>query len=504
MAERSDYEQTSRHADVLRFLEAVATVEGLHLTRLGYSTEGRRLPLLVWGAPATTPDAVRGTGKLRVYLQGNIHGGEVCGKEALLHLARSLARGEHWAWADELVLLVAPIYNADGNERIDIRGRARQHGPFAGVGQRANARGFDLNRDHIKLDTPEGRALARLMRDYDPHVYVDFHTTNGAYHAYHLTYSPPLHPSTDTGLVDLLRAGLLPAVTRRLESDRGWRTYYYGNLPPPHQGNLSWTSLGSDAGWYTFDHRPRYSNNYAGLRNRLGILSEAYSYATFRERVEVSLAFAEEILDYLATHADRVRAILAAADGTSVVGRPLALSARHRRSETPVRILGGSVVEEPNPFSSGTVLRRTDFVEPVLVHEYGTFEATVTQIAPRAYLVPATQRRALGLLAAHGIGHRELAVDTVLVVESFHIDSTQVAEEEYEGHRETRLFGRYVADTTLVVAGTAFVPVAQPLGRLAFVLLEPRSDDGVAVWDLVDLESGPGQTYPILRLPPEP
>lgn len=503
-AERSDYEQTTRHADVVSFLEAVATADDVHLTRLGYTAEGRRLPLLVWGAPDASPEAVRATGKVRVYLQGNIHGGEVCGKEALLQLARSLALDQHRSWAEELVLLVAPLYNADGNERIDVRGRARQHGPFAGVGQRGNARGFDLNRDHIKLDTPEARALARLMRDYDPHVYVDFHTTNGTYHAYHLTYSPPLHPSTAPPLVDLLRHGLLPAATRRIETRRGWHTYYYGNLPPPHQGNLSWTGLGDDAGWYTFDHRPRFSNNYAGLRNRLGILSEAYSYATFRERVEVSLAFAEEILDYLATHADHVRATLADADAASVVGQRLALRARHRRSEEPVRILGGAVIEEPNPFSSGTVLRRTDVIKPVTVYEYGSFEASETETVPRAYLIPAAQRRTRDLLVAHGIAHGELPADTVLVVERFHVDSTHVAEKEYEGHHETQLFGRYTADTTAVPAGTVIVPVAQALGRLAFVLLEPRSDDGVATWDLIDSDPAAGDSYPILRLSPEP
>ena len=52
---------------------------------------------------------MRATGKVRVYLQGNIHGGEVCGKEALLHLVRDLGRGVHDRWAADLVILVLCI-----------------------------------------------------------------------------------------------------------------------------------------------------------------------------------------------------------------------------------------------------------------------------------------------------------------------------------------------------------------------------------------------------------
>jgi hypothetical protein len=42
---------------------------------------------------------------------------------------------------------------------------------------------------------------------------------------------------------------------------------------------------------------------------------------------------------------------------------------------------------------------------------------------------------------------------------------------------------------------------SQPLGRLAFTLLEPRSDDGFLNWNLMDaaLEKAPG-VYPVVRV----
>src|SRR5690606_30691147 len=195
--EQTNYNETSRYADVEAFTDVVAgDSPRIHKTYFGYTLEGRALPLLVFGDVAgPDPASVHATGTTRVFIQANIHAGEVEGKEAVLMLLRDLAGGLHAQWADSLVILVAPIYNADGNERITLLNRGPQNGPYGGMGQRPNAQGLDLNRDHMKLDSPEARSLVRLMNDYDPHVSVDLHATNGTFHAYHLTYSPPLHPN---------------------------------------------------------------------------------------------------------------------------------------------------------------------------------------------------------------------------------------------------------------------------------------------------------------------
>ena len=120
-------------------------------------------------------------------------------------LLRDLLAGQHREWRESMVLLIAPVYNADGNERVTLTNRGRQHGPIGGMGQRPNAQGYDLNRDHMKLDSPEARSVARLLSEYDPQVAIDLHTTNGTRHAYHITYSPPLHPNTPAGIDDFLR-----------------------------------------------------------------------------------------------------------------------------------------------------------------------------------------------------------------------------------------------------------------------------------------------------------
>ncbi|MGH7507479.1 MAG: M14 family zinc carboxypeptidase, partial [Longimicrobiales bacterium] len=225
--ERTGFVETTRYDDVVVFMEAAAAASPIiHLDTMGYTLEGRALPMAVVGAVANaSPEAVLASGRTRVYVQGNIHAGEVEGKESLLMLLRDIAEGGHAQWLDSLVLIVVPIYNADGNERILLTNRGRQNGPIGGMGQRPNAQGYDLNRDHMKLESPEARSLALMLQRYDPHVGVDLHTTNGTRHAYHLTYSPPLHPNTDSAIVRLLRDEWLPELTQTIHDEYGWDYY---------------------------------------------------------------------------------------------------------------------------------------------------------------------------------------------------------------------------------------------------------------------------------------
>ncbi len=491
--ERTGYVETSRYDDVLEFLREVdAASPRIHRTSFGYSYEGRSLPLVVVGTVKDArPESVLASGKIRVYIQAGIHGGEVDGKEAMLSLLRSVAAGEHSSWLDSMVLLIAPIYNADGNERINLENRPGQNGPIGGMGQRANAQGYDLNRDFVKLEAPETRSVVSLMNRYDPHVVLDLHTTNGTYHAYYLTYEPPLHPDSAQEIVDLLRDGLLPAVTREIRDRCGWDLYYYGNVP-----GKGWQA---ERGWYASDHLARYSHNYVGLRNRFGILSESYAYLTFEERVRASQYFAEGVLNYVQLHGEEIRQAVAEADERDITGEELALRATYAKSLAAAEILMGDVAEERNPYTGATMLRRLNVKKPELMPVFGRFRSEETARAPRAYFIPATLERVLERLEAHGIRSYRLEDALTLKGERFRIASSVLAEEAYQGHNERTLTGKWQESDLTLPAGTVAVTVDQPLGRLAFLLLEPRSDDGLVTWNLLDGTLERAAFYPISR-----
>ena len=163
--ERTAGAETSTYADVTGFLDSLArTGAPLRMGTVGFSPEGRRIPWILAARPMVDgPADAQRSGKPIIYVQGNIHAGEVEGKEAALILARRLAGGDLRRLLERVTVLVAPIYNADGNERVSVNNRPAQFGPVGGVGTRETARGLDLNRDFIKLEAIESQGLASLL-----------------------------------------------------------------------------------------------------------------------------------------------------------------------------------------------------------------------------------------------------------------------------------------------------------------------------------------------------
>ena len=498
--ERTNYVETSLYGDVMAFMRAAAAKAPatIHLTTFGYSFEGRALPLAVIGARDATPEAVKATGKTRVYVQANIHAGEVEGKEACLQLLRAIANGQHADWFKTTVLLIAPIFNPDGNDRTALTNRGRQNGPISGMGQRPNAQNLDLNRDFMKLESPEDRSVALLYQRYDPQVEVSLHTTDGSLHAYQLTYNSPLHPATASSVMAALREGLLPAVTKAIKARDRYDFYYYGNLPRSgSQGaNRVYTA---DTELYT----ARFEENYIGLRNRLAILSETFSYLTFKDRITVARRFVEEIVNYTATNGERIRKATADADKDSIVGKDVAILGRTVRSQEPVQILMGECEEERNPYTGQMMLRRKDVSKPEMMYEAITFEPSDTIRAPRAYIIPGTlaprvMQRVFDRLQAHGIRTERLAKGTTLKGEQFKIASTSTEERQYQGHAARTTVGAWETADLSVPDNSIVVPVDQPLGRLVFLLLEPRSNDSFVYWNLFD-EGTDFKAYPVVR-----
>ena len=521
--EASGFAETSRYDDVIAFMKAMAAASPrIHLTTYGYTYEGRPMPLAVIGAPGASPEQVKATKKTRIYIQGNIHAGEVEGKEALLWLLRSIAKGERNAWLDSVVLLVNPIYNADGNERVTVANRGSQFGPVGGMGQRENAQGLDLNRDGSKLETAEARSMASLLTRYDPHVAMDLHTTDGSANSgFNMTYETSLNPNDSKATSSLLRDVLLPTVTVAAKEKHGESWFYYGGV----------SGTGDSRAWRSDAElaKPRYTSTYFGVRNRLGILTETYSYASFEDRIKNTYWFLEESLGWIAKNGATVRKAVAAAEAESIIGSQLSVRQELVRAPDLRSIVFAPTVSERNPYVADRPYRRRvpggETTE--MLPFYGTTMPTETSLAPRAWIVP----NARGLEAAqpvgggrggqggsptarliasvadrlesHGIRYTRTASELQVTGEQFRIATNTTADRDYQGtHRMRTLTGAWEATTQTLPIGSLIIPMDQPLARLAFVLFDPRSDDGFMSWNILDAVLGAAPTpglYPVLR-----
>ncbi len=506
-AELTNYEETSRYDDVLRFFDELQRRSPLvRVETFGHSVEGRALPVIILSdPPITQPRDSRASGKPIVFVFANIHAGEVEGKEAMQHIARRIVLGDLRPLLDKLIILIAPIYNADGNEKISVQNRTEQNGPSGGVGVRENARGLDLNRDYMKLESPEAQSLVRLFNRWDPHLTVDLHTTNGSYHAYHLTYSIPLNPTGDARIIAYHREKMMPAIGKAMLAQHKLRTYYYGNFE-------GFSHTPSDPGkrrWEAFTHQPRIGQNYVGLRNRLTILSEAYSYLDFRRRVEVTEAFVEEILKYSAAHGLEMARLTNQVDLDTIrralTGAPFQLGVEYELKPLakPVEILVGEVTQVKNPRSGRdmTVMVENK-VTPMMMQDYGLFAAKRKVPVAQAYIFRREDgtRAVIEKLLQHGIAVEELTVPFTTEVEGFVIDGVKKAARSFQGHTAVTLTGHYQKKSMAFPASSIIVRAAQPLGTLAAYLLEPESDDGLTTWNFWDAYIGQGKVHPIYKV----
>ena len=474
-AEQSNYKATTRHKDVEKLLRRFAKLSPrIQLQTFGRTVENRPLLVAITGQGVKEPKDVK-PDHLVVLLLGNIHSGECAGKESLLMLLREMATQADHPLFKKLVLLMVPNYNADGNERVGKLHRPGQIGPVAGMGRRENAQQLDLNRDFIKLDSPEARALVNLANRWSPHAFIDLHTTNGSQHRYALTYDVAHNPAVPPGPVRLLRNKILPEVTRRLEKKK-IDTFYYGNFDAKHTR------------WSTFGHQPRYSTEYMGMRGSLAILSEAYSYISFRRRITATGQFVRECLTAFQRHSGAVRKTVATA-----------------RSSNPPPMWQLSIRAKLARFSQAVVVKgyqtkggkRT--ARDYSVEFWGKFVPTRQVNVPFAYVIPFDQSRAVDRLRMHGIRIHQLKKSTTAKLE---IATKLVIRRgrPFQRHRLASIESKTKSVNQRIPAGSYIVPLNQSLSRLIVYLLEPSSDDGLAKWNFFDHVLKQGGRYPVARL----
>jgi hypothetical protein len=509
-AERSGFSETSSHADVLAFLDSLEKVAGNRILRgtIGSSVQGKVLPYVIASRPLVrTAAEARRSGKPIVYVQGNIHGGEIEGKESLQALLRDLVLEARPNALDSIILIAVPIYNADGNDAWGPQARLRgaQNGPER-VGNRPNADTLDLNRDYIKNEAPETRGSLMMFRTWDPDVFVDLHTTNGSYHGYALTYSPSLHPAAMVGALapsgPWTRDTLLPELRRRVRERRGFETFDYGNFDGPN-GTRDDPTKAEKGGWLTYEHVPRFGTNYYGLRGKISVLSEAYSHDPFDRRVASTSAFVGELLSYVGEQSRAVLARTRSATLTAVNRAPVPIRATMTKSPFNASVLvetleaTGDTVRHEAGLRAG--FKRTGRITAVTMPVLDRFDATLTTVLPEAWVLDSSMTAAVERLRMHGVEAYRLDRPWQGAGEAFTVDSLIRSPRPFQKHNEVRLEGRWSAQALNLPAGSWVIPARQSLALVAAIMLEPLSDDGLTTWNAFDASLAVGGAHPVRR-----
>jgi murein tripeptide amidase MpaA len=496
--ETSNYTRTATYAEVMQVVDYVAqTMPNAHVDTMGYSVDGRMLPLVILSdQKITTPEEAHALDRPLIFVMANIHAGEVEGKDAMMKLLLEFADGRHSDLLDKITVMIAPIYNADGNEEFARTNRTSQNGPDS-VGVRPNRQGYDLNRDYMKLESPEAQALiGRAFNHWDPLLFMDLHTTNGSHHGYHLTYSTPLNPNTHPQIVSFQDRVMMPIIKEAMAT-KNWRIFEYGNFVRNEP----------DSGWATFSPQPRYGTNYYGLHNRLTLLSESYSYVAYKDRIASTYDFVMSTLAFCAEQAYQLTEL-----------RNQVNSAYENYAEAPTDSLGtaftfGEPVEKP--FITGSVdtvyhedidrmtFRMLPETGERMIRNFRSFVPTKLERVPAAYYIDNSGGQldsVLMKLDLHGVAYEQVS-ELPDSVEAFRVASFTTATRAFQDRYLNRVDGSWEAGAPLEVpSGNLYrVPTDNRKRNLIFYLLEPTMDDGLVAWGFANARLANGAFVGIYR-----
>ncbi len=485
VAERSDYKSASSYREVISFIDELKSSSKLiRVETIGRSVNGCDIPLMIIGDPLPSqPSVIEKDGRTVVYIQANIHADEVEGKEASLMFARDILKKSDPAILKNLVILICPIFNIDGNEKISPHHRTHQNGPVDGVGIRYNGQSLDLNRDGMKAESPEIRGLlTNVFNKWDPSVFLDCHTTNGSYHVEPVTFTWMPNPNGDTTLISYMRRKMMPAVSATLLKKYKTENCFYGEFVDMLKPGLGWIYEASN---------PRYLTNYYGLRNRLGILNENYVYADFRSRVQGCYNLIWSVVDYMFIHRSEIRDLISESDRKTIMRGLDPAPGDSAGIEFDVRSAGDVTIRTYEAELVSTVdgwnnYRRTDRQVDVTVPYLIDYYPTLSVKFPFAYVMAVNDPDIINLLRIHGIKMERLTMSSSFEVEKFEVAELKGSSRLNQGHHTNTIKGSFKKEIMEFPEGTIIIRTSQPLANLAVYLLEPQSNDGLVVWNFFD------------------
>src|SRR5690606_32277 len=149
-----------KHSDIQGLIQKIGANPKFEVQKVGESIEGRDVHLISIGS-----------GDENIFLWSQMHGDEPTATQAIFDILHFLdspyLAAEKEVILSNLKLHFLPMVNPDGAE----------------VYQRRNALGIDINRDALRLQSPEGRALKRIRDSLDAGFGFNLHDQSRYYNA---------------------------------------------------------------------------------------------------------------------------------------------------------------------------------------------------------------------------------------------------------------------------------------------------------------------------------
>jgi murein tripeptide amidase MpaA len=470
-----EHDFSPNYADTRAWFDRLdAASDLIRIEQFGVSPEGRPIYAVI----ASKDGAAFDPNKPVLLVQAGIHPGEIDGKDAGMMLLRDIAFYGKDGLLDGVNLILIPILSVDGHERSGPYSRPNQRGPRI-QGWRNTATNQNLNRDYMKLDQPEMRAVRALANKYRPDLYVDVHVTDGIDYQYDVTFGYngenggwSRSPSAARWLDDAFK----PAIYKALEAQ--------GHIPgelvfalddrDPKKG-LSDGGLGE-----------RFSNGWGSAAHVPTILIENHSLKPHEQRVLGTYVFIEAAMRLLAAKGPGLRA----ATERDRALRPAKVLANFVADDQPAstRAFKGILFERyPSAASGVEEIRWLGRPDPELWQmPFYASRPTLALARPKAYWVPSYRADLIERLRIHGVEMESLTAPRTVAVDLLRLMDPKVSPRTNEGHVPITVSAVTVERRDWVwPAGSVRISTDQSLGDIVVLLLEPQSSESFFAWGMV-------------------
>ncbi len=476
--QRENYSAT--YLETVDFYEkaAAAYSKMLQLRTYGMTDAGYPLHLAILSANGEfSPEKIRAQNKRIVLINNAIHPGEPCGVDASMLLFRDyLTDKEMRADLENTVVIAIPFYNIGGGLNRGSHSRANQNGPEA-YGFRGNAKNLDLNRDFIKNDSKNAQTFVEIWREWQPDVFLDNHTSNGADYQYTMTMIATQKDKLSPLLADYLTENMLPDLYAGMKK-ADWEMIPYVNVADTPEGGI-----------YGFLDLPRYSSGYAALHHALGFTGETHMLKPFADRVRSTYTFMKILVKKVNADYQKIGNL-----------REMTRQAAAQQMTFPVNWTIDTTAREDLLFKGYTAKYKPSAVTGLdrLYYDhaapfeknvpfYNTYRQTVSVKKPAAYLIPQAYSEVAERLLANGAAVKKLSKNVLLPVEMYRITDYKSRPAPYEGH-----YLHYAVETETenrtqdFRKGDYIVYVNQSANRFIVETLEPQAPDSYFAWNFFD------------------
>ncbi len=355
--------------------------------------------------------------------------------------------------------------------------RANQNGPES-YGFRGNYQNLDLNRDFIKTDSKNSRSFQEIFNTWQPEVFVDNHTSNGADYQYVMTLIHPQKDKLNPILSEYASKQMIPDLYKGMK-EAGFEMIPYVNS----------VEESPDAGIVGFLEISRYSTGYAALHNTIGFMPETHMLKPFAQRVESTYQFMANVIRIVQRDAKEIGTIKKKADAQVKDLAKFNLQwALNKEASSTIRFKGYAAKNKPSEVSSIDRLyydRNAPFEKDIKY--WDKYVPTVTVEKPIAYIIPQAWEKVINLLKLNGVQMKQIQADTEVEVQAYYIEDYKSPVKPFEGHYlHTQVKVKPVEQKIKYYAGDYVVYTNQKQNRYIVETLEPQGVDSFFAWNFFD------------------